>query len=185
MKRPWMYGAAAAILFSYGCASQKPAATDDFTDVAALDQKSDAFSKKMTLVGSLDYGQTSDPVAYHNPPRYRAFKFGGQPGDKVIIDVTSADGDAVAWLTDNSFKTLAKNDDYGDSLNSHIEATLPGNSNPDIITYYVIFRDYWLNDATFTVSLAQKVCVDNVFCIQGSHWDSTQCKCVTDQQTCG
>jgi hypothetical protein len=185
MKSAWMFGAASAILFSYGCASQKPAPGDDFSDVAGLDQKSDQFSKKMKLLGSLDYGQTSAAVKYSNPPKYRAFKFGGQPGDQVVIDVTSKDGDATAWLVDNNFKIVAKNDDSGDSLNSHIEATLPGNTNPDIITYYIIFRDYWMDSATFVVSLAQKACVDKVFCIQGKHWDSTKCACVTDQQTCG
>jgi len=137
-------------------------------------------------VGSLDYGQTSGTVKYHNPPKYRAFKFGGQKGDKVVIDVASANGDSYAWLTNNAFKVIKSNDDSGDSLDSHIEATLPGNSNPDIITYYIIFKEYSGHDATFHVSLAKKnFCVDTQFCIQGAHWDSTQCKCVSDQQFCG
>jgi hypothetical protein len=28
-------------------------------------------------------------------------------------------------------------------------------------------------------------CFDTQFCIQGAHWDSTQCKCVSDNQFCG
>jgi len=180
-----MFGAASAVLLSFGCSNQKPELVEDFSDLAGVDAKSDQFSKKMSIVGSLDYGQTSSAVKYHNPPKYRAFKFGGSKGDQVVIDVTSKNGDSVAWLTDNAFKVIAKNDDFGDSFNSHIEATLPGNKNPDIITYYIIFTEYLQHDATFKVGLAQKACVDRVFCIQGSHWDSSQCKCVTDQQTCG
>jgi hypothetical protein len=185
MKRYWMLGAATAILFSLGCDNQKPELGDDFSGLQGLDQKSDQFSSKMKLLGSLDYGQTSATVKYHNPPKYLAYKFGGQKGDQVVIDVASPNGDAYAWLTNNDFKILAKNDDSGDSLDSHIEFTLPGNKNPDIITYYIIFKTYDGADASFHVSLANKACVDKVFCIQGSHWDATQCKCVTDQQTCG
>ena len=59
MKRAWMLGAASAILFSVGCENQKPELGEDFSDLAGVDEKSDQFSKKMTLVGSLDYGQTS------------------------------------------------------------------------------------------------------------------------------
>src|SRR5262249_9578556 len=108
----------------------------------------------MKIVGSLDYGQTSADVRYANPPRYRAFKFGGAKGDQVDVWVRSADGDAVAWLLDNNFHTLAKNDDADDTtLDSHLTAKLPGNSNPDIITYYIVFREYSLDRATFNVSL--------------------------------
>jgi hypothetical protein len=185
MKRAWMLGAAAAIVFSYGCESQKPELAEDFGDLAGVDQKSDKFSSKMKIVGSLDYGQTSAAVKYHNPQLYRAFKFGGSAGDQVVVDVTSKTGDAVAWVVTDSFKVVAKNDDSNGTLNSHIEATLPANSD-GTITYYIIFTEYWSSDATFVVSLAQKqACVQKQFCIQGAHWDSTQCKCVTDQQMCG
>jgi hypothetical protein len=144
-------------LFFAACSSPKTPATDDFSSLANVDTKSDAFSKHMKIVGSLDYGTTSDDVAYSNPPKYRAFKFGGQKGDTVDIWVRSADGDAVAWLLDNSFKTIAHNDDADDTTtDSHLTATLPGNSNPAIITYYIVFREYSLQDATFQVQLDGK-----------------------------
>jgi len=70
---------------------------------------------------------------------------------------SSNGGDAVAWVTDNAFKIVASNDDEsGSTLDSHIESTLPGNSDPAIITYYLIFRDYSYDAATFKVSLASK-----------------------------
>jgi hypothetical protein len=146
------------------CSAPEKTQPEDLSELAGLDEKSDAFSKHLVLVGSLDYGQTSAPVKYKHPPTYRAFKFGGQKGDKVDIRVhATGSGDAVAWLTDNAFNVIAKNDDADGSLDSHIQATLPGNTNPDIITYYIIFRDYWYATRTFTVSLA-KVAPDFYAC---------------------
>lgn len=135
-----------------GCG--KPNVSDDFSDLASQDVKSDAFSKKLKLVGSLDYGQSAT-ADYTKHPRYRAFKFAGQKGDKVDIRVRSTDGagDPVAWLVTDSYKILSVNDDSDGTTDSHITATLPGNTNPDIVTYMIIFRDYWLDNATFTVSL--------------------------------
>jgi hypothetical protein len=156
-----VYGAVTA-MFLVGCGG-KPAINDSFNDLAGADEKSDVFSKRMKLLGSLDYGQSAT-ADYHNPPRYRAYKFGGKKGDAVTIDVQSEDGDAVAWLVDNSFKVVASNDDFGDSTNSHIEAKLPGNTNPDVITYYIIFREYSLEDASFSVSLTGPAADDFFAC---------------------
>ena len=138
-----------------GCQSPKADPTDTFESFDAVDQKSDAFSTHMKIVGSLDYGQTSDPVAYKSSPTYRAFKFAGDKGDKVDITVSSDDGDAVAWLLDNSFRTIAKNDDAaeGGTLDSHITTTLPANRTASIRTYYIVFREYSYAKATFTVGL--------------------------------
>jgi hypothetical protein len=110
----------------------------------------------MQIVGSLDYGQTSATVTYKNPPRFRAFKFAGDPGDQVKVDVHSTNGgDAVTWVLDDRFNVVASNDDASDSTyDSHIDATLPGNKNPDIRTYYIVFRDYDLKTKKFKVSLA-------------------------------
>jgi hypothetical protein len=182
-----MVGTAAAVLFSVGCQSQKTELAPDFSgDLQAVaDGKSDSINpKRLNVVGSLDYGQSAT-ADYTGASKYLAFKFGGQPGDQVVIDVSSQDGDAYAWLTDDAGKVIAQNDDSGDSTNSHIEATMPGNKNPDIITYYIVFKDYYSNPASFTVALATKACFDNIGCMVGSHWDSTKCTCVADQQTCG
>jgi hypothetical protein len=140
-----------------GCGgpSEKQPVNEDFSDLAGLDDKSDAFSYRMKLIGSLDYGQTSSVVSYTSSPRFRAFKFAGQKGDKVDIKVHSTNsGDAVTWLVDNGYNVLASNDDADGSLDSHITATLPGNTNPDIVTYMIIFRDYDLAKKKFTVTLA-------------------------------
>jgi hypothetical protein len=103
------------------------------------------------IVGTLNYGQTSGQIPYKDTPKYRAFRFRGKKGDKIEVWVQSLDGDPVASIYDSEFKKLAFNDDADSTvLNSHIKLTLPG---PDTITYYIIFREYSYNSATFVVSL--------------------------------
>jgi hypothetical protein len=158
-----------AALMMAGCGDIKQEVTEDFSSLAALDEKSDAFSQRMRIVGSLSYGQTSAAVTYSNPPRYRAFKFGGQRGDRVTVWVRSRTGDAVAWVLDNSFRTLAYNDDASTStLDSKIILALPGNINPDIVTYYIVFRDYSLSRRSFTVSLQGQPANDFRSCTRDS-----------------
>jgi hypothetical protein len=139
-------------LIAVGCATEKSPATDDFSSLDGLDEKADAFSTHMKIVGSLDYGTTSDAVAYSKSPKYRTFKFAGNEGDQIDVWVRSTDGDALAWVLDNHFHILGKNDD-GDtqSLDSHIQLTL-GKS--DSATHYIVFRDYDWQKAHFTVELA-------------------------------
>lgn len=128
----------------------KTSVTDDFT---SLDAKSDAFSYRMKIVGSLDDGQTSSSTYYTKTPRYRAFKFAGTEGEQVDVWVKSTDGgDAVAWVLDNGFHVVASNDDADDTtLDSHVTATLPANASA---THYIVFRDYYTDSAHFTVQLA-------------------------------
>src|SRR3990172_12269396 len=67
----------------------------------------------MKIVGSLDYGQTSDPVRYNRHPRFRAFKFAGDAGDQVDVWVRSADGDPIAWVLDEDRKSTRLNSSHG------------------------------------------------------------------------
>ena len=118
---------------------------------------SDPFSQNLKMVGTLQYGETSGYIAYKNPPRYRALTFEGKKGDFIEVWVRAAaggGGDAVAYVVDNGYKILGKNDDADNTTtDAHIKLTLPGNSNPDIQKYYIIFNDYYSENATFTVSL--------------------------------
>jgi hypothetical protein len=166
MNRKMIGFGALALATAIGCSS-KPPLTDDFSDLAGADEKSDKLRAKFDIVGSLDYGQTSDSIAYKNPPKYRAFKFGGNKGDQVTIDVKSKDGDAVAFLLDNDYNILAQNDDASsDTLDSHLAATLPGNKNPDIVTYYIAFRDYDSQAAHFKVTLKGKKAANDFYSCQ-------------------
>jgi hypothetical protein len=115
---------------------------------------SDQFSQNLKILGTISYGQTIGGLAYKIPPKYRAVKFEGKKGDLIEVWVRSADGDAMAWVLDNQFKILAKDDDADNTTtNSHMSLTLPGNSNPDVNHYFVVFSEYYGANATFSVSL--------------------------------
>jgi len=143
----------ASLLILGACAQQKTAVDDDFGSFAGMDEKSDAFSYRMKIVGSLDYNTTSSSTKYTSSPRYRAFKFAGSAHDKVDVWVKSTDGgDSVAWILDNGFHVLASNDDAADAdtLDSHMTVILPANASA---THYVVFRDYNASTAHFKVTL--------------------------------
>ena len=140
----------ASLVLATACTQTKAPADDDFSALAGLDTKSDSFSYRMKIVGSLEYGQALD-VRYTKTPRYRAVKFGGSAGDQVDAWVRSTDGDSVAWLLDNSFHVLASNDDADDTtLDSHLALALPPSPS---VTHYLVFRDYSLATSHYTVTL--------------------------------
>jgi hypothetical protein len=111
-----------------------------------------AFSHNWSILGSLDYGQTSPAFDYSNPPKYRAYKFAGNTGDAVDVWSRSTEGgDSVAWILDNDFKIVGHNDDADDTtLDSHITVKLPANASA---THYVVVRDYNLANAHFKIEL--------------------------------
>src|SRR5689334_4393096 len=112
---------------------------DSFEDLAGLDQKSDSFSYRMKVLGSLAYG-SGKTALYTSTPRYRAFTFTAAADDSVSAWVTSTQGDAVAWLLDSAFNVITSNDDADSTTtNSHLVAHL-GKAG----TYYIVFRDYYL-----------------------------------------
>jgi hypothetical protein len=107
------------------------------------------------ILGSLEYPQSTDTAAYTGSPEFVAFKFGANAGDRVDIWVRSADGgDAMAWILDDNFATLASNDDASHStLDSHVKWTAKAG---ETFTHYLVIRDYWESPATFTVSFTGK-----------------------------
>jgi hypothetical protein len=129
-----------------GCGAQKAPINDD--EVAGLDEKADTFSTRWKIVGSLKYGESAT-TSYTSTPRYRAFKFAGQKGDKVNIWVQSSAGDSVAWLLDAGKAVVSSNDDADQSTyDSNVVATLPSSGN-----FYIVLRDYDLASHYFTVTL--------------------------------
>ena len=144
--------ATVALIFAAGCGDEgKSFDQDELVQLTGLEEKSETFTGKVTVVGTLTYGQTSSAVSYTRTPKYRAFKFVGKTGDAIDVWVRARGGDAVAWLTDSTFKTLATNDDADASTtDARVTATLPAGVNA---TYYIVFREYAQGSATFTVSL--------------------------------
>lgn len=62
----------------------------------------------------------------------------------------SAQGDAVAWLLNDTFDVVASNDDAdATTSDSHITAALGRDG-----THYIVFRDYDLASHYFTVTVA-------------------------------
>lgn len=102
------------------------------------------------IVGTLVPGQPSGPIAYRNPPLYRALSFEAAAKQTVDIDVESADGDAVAWLVEAATnKALAFNDDASKTTrDAHIRATVEKAGK-----YFVVFRERDHEPATFVVTL--------------------------------
>ena len=110
-------------------------------------------SSTVQYLGIIEDGDTRT-TAYSTPPKYRAYGFSAKGGDTVTIDVKSKNGgDAMAWLTTSSYSSLASNDDASAStLDSKIVYTVPANTAKR--TYRIVFRDYDLIAATFSVKLS-------------------------------
>jgi hypothetical protein len=142
----------ASLVLVSACTAKTPV-SDDFSDLAGMDEKSDSFSYRMKVLGTVDYGQTTANATYTKSPRYRAYRFDGFEGDRVDVWVRSSNGgDAVAWLLDSSFHVLASNDDASeDTLDAHIVQTLGAAAKS---THYIVYRDYSLSTAKFSVELA-------------------------------
>ncbi len=114
----------------------------------AGDKRTDALAKELTFLhpgvklarpdtqcvpaGQIQYGQTvtgeltdTDCVlASDNASFVDYWQFQGNTGDVVIIDLASTDFDAYLALLDGAGNLFAQNDDFGNSLNSHIAFTL-------------------------------------------------------------
>jgi hypothetical protein len=142
----------ASVLILSACAASKPDPTDEFSSLNGLDEKSDAFSSKMLTVGTLT-GSGQVQVPYTATPKYRALKFKGHAGDLIKVNVNAwagkvkSDGDPVAWVLDNHYTIVAKNDDVSDSqTDSQIVVQLFKTA-----TFWIVVRDYNGNDANFTV----------------------------------
>jgi hypothetical protein len=85
------------------------------------------------IVGVLNYGQKSEPVAYADTPLYRAFLFAGQGDDQIDVRVTGASPDASIAVADQSLKVVATGA-------GHLSVSLP-NHGPDAEMYYVVFKN--------------------------------------------
>ncbi len=121
------------------------------------DETTQAFSLRDTFIaGSLAYGETSalTPYRHTGRTRYVAYKFSGSEGDAIDVWVKSNSGDPVAWVLDNDWRVVAKNDDAAPgNTDAHVVATLPKNASA---THYVVVRDYWLDPMSFRVELKGK-----------------------------
>ena len=149
----WNSVAVAVVLV--GCAADKASVDESFEDLAGVDSKSDYFSYRLKMVGTVADG-ASMTVAYTKTPRFRGVVVNGGAGDTVDIWVRSTDGgDALAWLLDDSYKVIAKNDDADNTTtDSHLHVVLPVSASG---SYKIVLRDYDVQKHKFTVSYARTV----------------------------
>lgn len=101
------------------------------------------------IIGSLNYGAEAQ-TTYKRTPYYRAYKFTGTKGDKVVARVSSPSGhDAIAWLVKGNFATMVYNDNAaGGTKDAEVKATLPADGD-----YYVVFREKTFKVSTLKVKL--------------------------------
>ena len=133
-----------------GCASPDAAATKESIDSSESDLK----LSSPQYLGTIADGATKTS-SYTNPPRYRAYGFTAAGGDEITATVKSFDGDAMGWITTSSYTVLAANDDASSStLDSKVVYTVPAGTASR--SYRIVFRDYDLLDATFSVKLSIK-----------------------------
>jgi hypothetical protein len=139
------------------CTAGKTDPNDDFSGIG--DEKSDSFSKKMTIVATLTSPSGDVAIPYSSSPIYRAIKLKARTGDWLKITVKpggagkgdpNTNGDPVAWLLDSTFKVVAKNDDVTkDYLDSQIVVRLKKTG-----TFYVLMRDYNYAAGDFTAHIS-------------------------------
>ena len=105
-------------------------------------------------LGQIANGETKTNY-YYNPPKYRAYGFYAKGGDEITADVKSVDGDGMGWITTSAFDVVAANDDASSStLDAKVVYKIPAGTASR--AYRIVFRDYDLLGATFTVKLAIK-----------------------------
>lgn len=106
------------------------------------------------ILGEIPFG-TELQAAHSGTPRYRAYWFNAQAGDKLDIWVRSQNTDARAWLLDESFRTLKWNNDANGSNEAEDDpATSDSNVKYDVPRtgkYYVAFRGQLGAAANFSV----------------------------------
>jgi hypothetical protein len=147
----WAIHMSAALFLCSCAAEQKTDVNEDFSDLAGLDQKSDKFSSKLKLLGTLEDSTTSAAVKYSSNPKFLGYQFLGTEGDDVSIWVRSKDGDAIAWLLDSKYNVIVKNDDEGmNNSDAYIHTLLTKTENN---IYYIVFRELDQERASFTVTL--------------------------------
>ena len=186
MRAHSIFAFALAGLVGAGCSAQT--ATDTTGKEGDATQESDLTGGSPKYLGQIAPGETKS-TDYTNPPLYRAYGFTAKAGDKITIDVKSTNyGDAMAWLTTTSWKSIAANDDANaKTLDSHIEYTVPAGTASK--AYRLVFRDYDKLAATFDVTLGvdpavPPTCSDKgKTYAPGDHWnaddDCNTCECTS------
>ena len=159
-------GLAIAFASLAGCSTESSGKESD--DVGSIESELKLSGTR--YLGKLANGETRTGY-YYNPPRYRSFGFDAKGGDEITVDIKSAEGDAVGYITDSYYTVLAYNDDYSSStLDSKVK--LKGPAGQAAKSFRIVFRDYDLLDATFTVKLSITSSATTTCAYDGETYDS-------------
>lgn len=134
------------LVFAAACsAAPKAQPADDFSELS--DAKSDAFSKKLKLLGAIKLGD-SLTANYTKTPSYRGWTLAAANDGWVHLKVSSAQGDAMLWLLDDHYRIMGLNDDANrNTSDSELGFALAAGN------YYVVVRDYNYASHKLTVRL--------------------------------
>jgi hypothetical protein len=143
-------GLVAGLAAMTGCSSSSESAPKE--DVESYESELRLSSPR--YLGQIANGETKTNY-YYAPPTYRAYGFYAKGGDEITADVKSVNGDGMAWITTSAFDVVAANDDATSStLDAKAVYKVPAGTASR--AYRIVFRDYDLLDATFTVKLTVK-----------------------------
>lgn len=150
------FRSAASVLLVALAAAASSMACSQTDDAGADSSKLSSAEDELKVTGARYMGQIASgetkTVQYDAPPNYRALGFTAKGGDAIVVTVSSLHGDAMGWITDSSNNSLAANDDANaNTLDSRVTYTVPTGTPKR--AYKIVFRDYDMLDATFTVSL--------------------------------
>jgi hypothetical protein len=125
---------------------------EDKADVSA--ESESALTWVIRNLGEIPGSGEVRTTRYTNPPKYSAYSFNANGGEEVDVWVKGQGRqDAVAWILDANGRMLAYNDDAAEGgLGSHITTKLPARIGTKA-KLRVVFREYTLSPATFSVSV--------------------------------
>lgn len=136
-----------------GCAMDLKSDLGDPVGEAA-DAKADFFSRRVDVVDNIAFGQTQ--AGTYGDGGFSGYTFTGARGARAVIDLIGDGNDPVLYLYGPMIvegwgraRRVARNDDSGGSLDSHLDVRLPADG-----TYLVLVREYWRMDGAFTLSLS-------------------------------
>ncbi len=143
-------GFVAGIAALAGCSSEATPADKEPVD----SYESELKLANPSYLGPIAIGETKTNY-YDYPPTYRAYGFYAKGGDEITADVKSVYGDAMGWITTSAWEVKAANDDASSStLDSKVVYKVPAGTASR--AYRIVFRDYDLLKATFTVKVSIK-----------------------------
>lgn len=146
------------ILFGCMCALAAGCAVEPKLDLGDAVEETDAakadfFSRLVDVVGSIDYGQTID--GSYASSDYSGYTFTGSRGGRVVIDLVGDGNDPVLHLYGPMIldgwgraRRVARNDDSGGTLDSHLDVRLPSDG-----TYLILMREYYDDGGSFALTL--------------------------------